>query len=78
MQNRAVIQSAQEAERLRRERPEATRLLPQRPIVDEMVSQLVADQFRELEEEVRQLRADNATEPLLAGQGVADDSRPAG
>jgi hypothetical protein len=38
----------------------------------------VADQFRELEEEVRQLRADNATEPLLAGQGVADDSRPAG
>ena len=64
MQKRTLIQiaNAQRSERVRRERQEAARLLTQGPIVDESVQQLVADQFRELAEEVRQLQIRNATE----------------
>ena len=64
MEKRALIQvaNAQEAERLRRERQEAARLLTEEPIVDEGVQQLVADQFRELAEEAQQLGDPNATE----------------
>ena len=64
MQKRTLIQiaNAQRSERVRRERQEAARLLTQGPIVDESAQQLVADQFRELAEEVRQLQIRNATE----------------
>ena len=64
MQKRTLIQiaNAQRSERVRRERQEAARLLIQVPIVDESVQKLVADQFRELAEEVRQLQIRNATE----------------
>ena len=64
MQKRTLIQiaNAQRSERVRRERQEAARLLTQGPIVDESVQKLVADQFRELAEEVRQLQIRNATE----------------
>lgn len=83
MQERAVIRAtrAQDAERLRRGRPEANRKLNKGPSVDEMVQQLLADQFWEVEEEVRDLRSRNPTEPFpaqQARQGSADDSRPAG
>ena len=64
MQKRTLIQiaNAQRSERVRRERQEAARLLIQVPIVDESVQKLVADQFRELAEEIRQLQIRNATE----------------
>src|SRR5919202_1441099 len=62
MQKRTLIQiaNAQRSERVRRERQEAARLLTQGPIVDESVQKLVADQFRELAEGVRQLQIRNA------------------
>ncbi len=64
MQKRTLIQiaNAQRSERVRRERQEAARLLTQGPTVDESVQKLVADQFRELAEEVQQLQIRNATE----------------
>ena len=51
-----LIAHAQHAERLRRELQEAADLLMEEPLVDEMVHKLIADQFRELAEEVRQLQ----------------------
>jgi hypothetical protein len=51
-----LIAHAQHAQRLRRELQEAADLLMEEPLVDEMVHKLIADQFRELAEEVRQLQ----------------------
>ena len=51
-----LIAHAQHAERLRRELQEAADLMMEEPPVDEMVHKLIADQFRELAEEVRQLQ----------------------
>ena len=51
-----LIAHAQHAERLRRELQEAAGLLMEEPLVDEMVHKLIADQFRELAEEARQLQ----------------------
>ena len=51
-----LIAHAQHAERLRRELQEAADLLMEEPLVDEMLHKLIADQFRELAEEVRQLQ----------------------
>ena len=51
-----LIAHAQHAQRLRRELQEAADLLMEEPLVDEMLHKLIADQFRELAEEVRQLQ----------------------
>ena len=60
-----LIAHAQHAERLRRELQEAADLLMEEPLVDEMVHKLIADQFRELAEEVRQLQTQNVTERVI-------------
>jgi hypothetical protein len=59
---RILIAHAQHVQRLRRELQEAAGLRMEEPRVDEMVHKLIADQFRELAEEVRQLRTAKAME----------------